>query len=308
MRVVLVTRVLVTGGCGRIGRELVRKLSKGGDRMTVIDPKHGDVPGVKYITAPIGELKELEKQDVVYHLAASIDYSASREELYKRNVLPTMRLLKLCRECKQFILMSTTSVYGESNEPITERTPPRPCGSYGWSKLKCEELVRRSGLPHTIVRSSQVFGPDFEEGYAAVLKRIQEGSMKIFGDGQNCVPLIHLRDLLDALVLVRRNEGALNQTFNADGGYGKTQEGFMAAAARAMGAEESFFHVNPALAKLMGRLTRKKASVSEYVDKLAKNRLISIEKIRSLGFEPKVGLEEGLKEVVETFRERGILK
>ncbi len=301
-------KVLITGGCGRIGSELVRRLSKGGDQVTVIDTKHGEVSGVKYIAAPINEVAHLEPQDIVYHLAARIDYRASKEELEKANVLPTAHLLKLCRGCRQFILMSTTSVYGESGEPMTERTPPEPYSNYGWSKLRCEELVKRSGVTYTILRSSQVFGPDFEEGYASVLKRIQDGEMKILGHGNNYIPLVHVRDLLDALVLVRRNPKAANQVFNVDGAYEKTQNEFMELAARVLGAEPPSARINPGLAKVFGRFAGKGSSVAEYIDKLTKNRSISIEKICGLGFEPKVELEQGIREVVEAFRDRGILK
>jgi nucleoside-diphosphate-sugar epimerase len=299
--------VLVTGGCGRIGRQLVRSLREKGDRITVIDFKHGDVEGVKYITAPIGEITDLGKVDIVYHLAASINYGLSKEELSKRNVLPTAQLLGLCQECKQFIFMSTTSVYGESEEAIDEEAETNPYSNYGWSKLQAERIVRTSGVPYTILRSSQVYGPNFEEGYNKVLRKIQEGAMKILGDGTNYIPLVHVNDLIDALLLVRNKKPALNQVFNVDGGYHKTQEEFMNLAAKMLGVEPPSSHIHPLLAGMVARLTGKGGDIVEYMDKLTKNREISIEKIRNIGFRPGVDLEKGIMEVVDSFRKEGIL-
>jgi len=301
--------IAVTGGSGRIGGELVRGLAAAGHKVTVIDPKHGEIRGVEYLTAPINEIGELKGMDVVFHLAASIDYTASLEEMRKRNVLPTKQLIDLCKGCSQFILMSTTSVYAESNTPITERAKIKPYSNYGESKLECEELVAKSGIPYTILRSSQVFGPDFEEGYVQVLKRLQSGKMRVIGKGNNYIPLIHVSDLVDALLLVmHKKHASIGQIFNVDGGYKKTQNDFMGIAAKILSVDPPASHMNPAVAKLIAKLTGNGSSLMEYFDKLAKNRQISIEKIAALGFKPKVGLEAGIAECITAFRMRGLLQ
>jgi UDP-glucose 4-epimerase len=301
------TEILVTGGCGRIGKRLVKRLVSAGISVTVLDTKHGDIDGVKYITAPIMEVADLSNIDIVYHLAATIDYKSSKEELTKLNVMPTAQLLTMCTNCRQFIFMSSTSVYGESKEPITEETGPNPYTNYGWSKLESEKIIIKSKKPYTILRSSQVFGPEFEEGYATILKALEKGKMRIFGEGKNYVPLVHINDLIDALVLVMDNKLALNQVFNVDGNYGKTQEEFLQLAAKVLDVDPPGSRMRPAMARLAGVFTRKGAKVGEYIEKLTKNRRIAIDKIRGLGFDPKVSLEKGIREVVEDFRERGLL-
>jgi nucleoside-diphosphate-sugar epimerase len=300
--------VLVTGGCGRIGAKLVQRLVKGGDNVTVIDPKQGNIAGVRYISAKITEVKVLEDIDVVYHLAARIDYKASKDQLREANVAPTAHLLNICKSCKQFILLSTTSVYNESSEAITESTSTDPYTNYGWSKLEAERLLRASGTPYTIIRSSQVYGPDFESGYATFLRLLQKGDMRVFGHGNNYIPLVHVNDLLDALLLVRMNEKAMNEVFNVDGDYQKTQNEFMELAAEMLEVEPPASHVPPALAKLRGILTGKNSFIIEYIDKLTKDRRISIDKIMKLGFRPKVSLEDGMFDVITAFRERGLIE
>jgi len=301
------TKILVTGGSGKIGKKLVERLVAEGNDVSVVDLKVGDVPGVKYIEQPVKKLTGLGDIEIVYHLAASIDYKASNEELRKRNVVPTEHLLQLSVNCKQFIFMSTTSVYNDSLGPITEYSKLEPYSNYGWSKLTCEELVKDSGIPYTILRSSQVYGPEFEEGYLTILKHLQKGDMKIVGKGDNFVPLVHFNDLIDALVLVKDNEKALNETFNVDGDYRKTQQEFMELAAKQLEVNPPTDHVKPGVAKFFGRFGGKSRFVLEYIDKLTKNRRISIDKIKLLGFEPKVDLEEGIREVIEDFREKELL-
>jgi UDP-glucose 4-epimerase len=302
------TKVLVTGGCGRIGGKLVAALVTGGDKVTVIDFKHGENKKVKYITAALNDIEKLEDFDIIYHLAASIDYKANKDTLKERNIDPTAKLLSLTKNCKQFIFMSTTSVYNESPEPITEETPTKPYSTYGWSKLECEELVKKSGIPYTIIRSSQVYGPEFKEGYADMLSYIQQGKLKILGHGKNYIPLVHVNDLIEALLLMRKNPDTINQIFNVDGNYQKTQNEFAELAAKALGLEPPTEHTSPAMAKLYGQMTGKAAFIVEYIDKLTKDRKISIEKIQKVGFKPKVTLQAGINDVIEAFRQEGLIQ
>ena len=270
--------------------------------------KPGPIKDVKYIAAPLDQVNELPDVDVVYHLAASIDYKASLDEMRKRNVEPTRRLLHLCSNCKHFIFMSTTSVYEESPSAISESTPTAPYSNYGRSKLECEEIIKSSSIPYTIIRSSQVFGPDFEEGYSSFLKHLQKGDLRLIGDGSNFIPLVHINDLIDALLFVRLNKNALNQVFNLDGDYRKTQLQFMGLAARLLGVEPPAGHMKLGTAKILASLTGKAPRIEEYADKLAKNRQISIEKIKAIGFRPRVELEPAISEVIKSFRKRGMLR
>lgn len=301
------TNVLVTGGCGKIGKKLVDKLVAKGYNVSVIDRVKGDIDRVNYIVSDIMKLKDLGDTDIVFHLAARIDYSASEKELIKDNVEPTEKLLSLCSKCKRFIFMSTTSVYGEAVGPITEYSPTEPTNAYGKSKLLCEQKIKDSGVPYTIIRASQVFGPDFEQGYSTVLKHIKACDMKIFGSGDNYVPLVHVDDLVSALLFLADSNGAENQIINIDGNYQKTQKQFLALAAQIIESQTPNTCVNPKIAKLFGKFLGKGDTLSEYVDKLAKNRKISIEKLKNLGFEPQIDLEIGMREVVEVFRKKGII-
>lgn len=308
--------IVVTGGNGRIGRELVAALVKQGHEVMVLDVNTNPrLEGFKQIQCDLSDLEKvtyfLSEATVVYHLAAAIDYKASKKELIKKNVETTKTLINaaLKNNIKQLIFMSTTSVYGESKkgEPFDEFSDTKPYSTYGWSKLQCEEAILESGIPYTILRSSQIFGPQFEQGYTTVFRYLKEGKMKVFGDGENIVPLVHIDDLVRALLLIRDNPDALNNVFNVDGGYNKTQKEFLTIVSNVLGVSPPKSHITPQIAKVLSKFARKGDSVSEYIDKLSKNRPISIERIKKLGFKPKADLEKSIEEVVSVFKEKGLI-
>jgi len=309
---------LVTGGYGRIGRALVDKLLERGDTVIVLDKRKPDqVPfSVKFYETDLSNTGELKKYmtgvDTVFHLAASIDYSATQDELFKRNVLPTINLTYVARgmRVKQFVLLSSTAVYGEpeDGEPLTEDSPLDPYSTYGKSKLDAERAVMQSGVPYTIIRSSQVFGPQFKEGYLDVLKKLKSEEMKILGEGNNIIPLVHIDDLISALMFLEGKRTSLNEVFNVDGGYNMTQAGFLRLAAKLLAVPDPP-RVNPTVARFAAKLSGKKAKgLDEYVDKLTRNRPISIEKLKKPGWEPKVQLEPAMRQVIDSFRLSGSLR
>jgi len=308
--------IAVTGGNGRIGRKLVQALLKQGQEVMVLDINiNPSLEGVKQIESDLSDLEKLTYSlsgvTVVYHLAAVIDYQATKDELIKKNVETTKNILNavLKNRVKQFVFMSTTSVYGESKkgEPFDESSEAKPYSNYGWSKLKCEEAIIESGTPYTIIRSSQVFGPQFKEGYTTAFKYLKQGKMRIFGNGKNIVPMVHISDLVSALLLVKDNPKALNKIFNVDGGYNKTQKEFLTIASNVLSVQPPTSHITPEIAKAFSKFAGKQKGLDEYIDKLSKNRPISIENIKNTGYKPKADLEKSIKEVASAFKERGLI-
>ena len=294
--------VLVTGGSGRIGSSLVEGLLEHGHRVTVMDRRPPTSGGVEFIETDLSSV-EPASFDYVFHLAARIDYRASLDEMYKANVLPTQELLDKI-DTKKFIFMSSTSVYGESRSPLTEESECRPYSLYGQSKLEAERRIIASNRPYVIIRSSQVFGPQFKEGYLSFLRAVKSGKARILGRGDNYIPLVHIDDLVRALLHLglSKQEGV----FNVDGGYMQTQEGFFKLAAELLGVPAPP-HMNLGVARLMSLLTGKAAFFGEYTDKLTRNRLVSITKLQESGFFPSVGLRPAMSEVIERFTLEGLL-
>lgn len=171
-------RVLVTGGAGFIGSNLVRALVRRGDAVTVIDNLATSLSlrsiedvldEIDFVHGDVRCPEDLERAtsgrfDVVYHLAASFANELSIEYplLDKRcNVDGTRHTLDAARKAGEplFVYAGSSSSYGDLPPPFAEDGPTRPHTPYAASKHAGETCVRESGLPHVVFRLFNVYGP-----------------------------------------------------------------------------------------------------------------------------------------------------
>ncbi|MBJ6362065.1 NAD-dependent epimerase/dehydratase family protein [Paenibacillus sp. GCM10012307] len=231
-------RAIVTGGAGFIGSHLAAALALRGDQVTVVDNlASGNVkkvhPSANFQQLDIRseEARQLvasERPDVVFHLAAQTDVQQSlQHSCYDAdvNVRGTINLLEGCREAgSKLVFASTSAVYGDLEKlQISEQDPARPISFYGLSKWAAESYIqlysKLYGLPYTVLRFSNVFGPGQtakgEGGVVAVfLERLKSGEpVSIHGDGGQTRDFIYVGDIVSALLAAAtRGEG---QTLHA---------------------------------------------------------------------------------------------
>jgi len=136
---------------------------------------------------------------LVHHLAGT--YRGSPEELRAMHVDGTARLLEALDPGARVVLLSSTSVYGwDQAWPADHDTPPAPSSAYGRAKLAAEDLVAARGNA-AIARSTIVYGPGDTDGMLARVAKLLARHVRWFpGDGLNRVHLIHVDDLVGALV------------------------------------------------------------------------------------------------------------
>ncbi len=167
------TAAVVFGGGGFIGRHLVRVLADrhpGEVMVADVGPGSEEVPGVRYVECdvrqPIGDLGS-EPPDVVYNLAAVHRVPGHEDrEYFETNVPGAEHVTDWCRDRRvtRLVFSSSISVYGPSEEPRLESSPPRPTTAYGTSKLAAEGVHRawaeEGDSRHLVtVRPGVVFGP-----------------------------------------------------------------------------------------------------------------------------------------------------
>ena len=147
-------KILVTGGCGYIGTELIKVLLKNKHKVISVDkkifggylPKHKNLKNLKLCVSQVNE-NILKGVDTVMHLAAiSNDPAAilNSKITWETNVLYTLKLLKMCKKSKinKFIFASSGSVYGISKKNrVDENTELLPITDYNKTKMVGEKLV-----------------------------------------------------------------------------------------------------------------------------------------------------------------------
>jgi UDP-glucuronate 4-epimerase len=173
----------------------------------------------------------VEGCEVIFHEAAmaGLMKSWSDFELYVScNMNATKRLLDAARDAKvkQFIHVSTSSVYGKDAVGATEDTPLTPFSPYGVSKVGAEHLCRafeaNFGVPVTILRYFSVYGPRQrpDMAYNILIRALMKGeTFTMFGDGEQSRSNTFVADCVNATLLAFKNRAAaLGQVFNVGGG------------------------------------------------------------------------------------------
>jgi UDP-glucose 4-epimerase len=234
-------KILITGGAGYVGNELVFELLKVPQVEKVIvydnlsrknynlflDTRY-EPHKIQFVNGELLDSRKLKKElrdiDVVFHLAAivSTPYATENSHLFEQvNHWGTAELIYAIEESnvKKFVYLSTTSVYGASDELINIDTIPDPKTFYGSSKLRGEKHVERliDKMDAYIIRCGNVYGYSPSVRFDAVINRFMfevnfMGRIQINGNGQQTRAFIHV----DKVVRVLRN--LINPEFSLNPG------------------------------------------------------------------------------------------
>ncbi|MDP3973558.1 MAG: NAD-dependent epimerase/dehydratase family protein [Candidatus Daviesbacteria bacterium] len=240
------TKILVTGGAGFIGSEVVKQLIERGYQVRVADDlskKEAKVPKecefLKLdLTKKEAALRAMEGIDYCIHLAAKIG-GIGYFHKYPATILSENNKMysavfeaAVAKKIKRIIYLSSSMVFESTNrfpskESDLDKIPP-PVSSYGFSKLVgewyCRAFRDEYGLPYTIIRPFNAYGineaPGEEIGYAHVIpdliKKILSGQypLELLGNGRQTRCFTHVSDITRGIILAMESDKAINDDFN----------------------------------------------------------------------------------------------
>ena len=310
-------KVLVTGGGGFIGSNLVRALLERGDDVRVLDnfstgnranlaDLAGDVEVVE------GELRSYERVhaatrgvEVVFHQGALPSVPRSVQDPLTTaavNTEGTLNVLLAARDegIRRVVAASSSSVYGNSDElPRVETQNPDPISPYGVSKLAaeryCVSFSRVYGLETVALRYFNVFGPnqDPSSQYAAVVPRfittVADGRpVPIYGDGEQKRDFTFVSNIVEANLLAADAEAVAGTIVNV-----------------ATGRATSVHELADTIGAILGLPVERELLPARTGD--IRDSYAAVERARELlRWEARVGLEDGLRIAAEAFLERAV--
>jgi nucleoside-diphosphate-sugar epimerase len=280
------TEILVTGASGFVGRHLVPALEALGYAVRRLSRADGDIAR-----------SELPFENIahVFHLAGKVFVPESWSDprsFYEVNVLGTANVLEFCRRRGASVTLLSSYVYGRPQHlPIAEHHPLDPFNPYCHTKILAEEVGRfyekAFRVPVTIVRPFNLYGAGQDERFlipSLVRQAIApEGEAIKLGDLRPKRDYLWIGDLVELLVVAFR-QGARG-TYNAGTGYSVSVEEMAQMVLRAAGTGK----------RLAASGEERPQEVMDVVADIGKAR-------SELGWEPRTGLEEGIRRLVQETR------
>ncbi|PWS39200.1 epimerase [Falsiroseomonas bella] len=296
---------LVTGGCGFIGSHLCAALAARGDAVRVLDDlstgsRDNLLPGAELLQGDVADaaLVRSAMQGVAgcFHLAAVASVERGVQDwlgTHRANLTGTIAVLDAARAGRvPVVYASSAAVYGEQHIlPIAEDAPKRPLSAYGADKLGCEQHALVAGHVHGIatlgLRFFNVFGPrqDPRSPYSGVISifcdRLARGEpVTVFGDGGQTRDFVHVADVVAALLAGLDAASTAAPVLNVCTGRATSVLDLAHAIAAACGRQADIRHAPARAGEIRHSLG----------DPTGARALLDLE--------PKVGLRQGLEEVV----------
>ena len=306
-------KVLVTGGAGFLGSNLVKELIKKGDEVTVFDNGfrqkfsnieeiNGECHLIKGDITKKEDWKQIPKDvEIAYHLAAingTKYFYEIPEQVLKVNVNGTMNFIEWLHNSsvKKFFFSSSSEVYGfpkifptPESEELSIPDPTNPRFSYSSSKMLGEiiaiNFAKSLGISYSIGRIHNAYGPrmGFEHVMPEFIRRcVLNEPFTVQGDGTESRCFCYVTDIIKAILIITENEVGLNQIFNIGNPH-----------------ETTINELITILSKIHG--TKIIPEYKSFNKPGTKRRIPDITKLKKLGYNPTVTLEEGLKKTYDWY-------
>jgi nucleoside-diphosphate-sugar epimerase len=319
-------RVFITGALGFIGRALGRRYRTLGIEVAGVDVVADEQLGV--VAGDIAEPGPWQLHaagcDVFVHTAAFETIAAGLDRQWRVNVRGTRNALDAAVRAgaARFVHFSSIRAFSDLGFPdgVDERHPVRTDGNaYVDTKVASEQVVLQAHaageLGCTVIRPGDVYGPGSRPWAILVVEAIKARQFVLPAMGRGVFSPVYVENLIDGVVLAASHPAASGQVFTITDGVGVSCREFFGHYYRMLGRRGPIcLPTGPAvaLARSIGALERARGRETEVgaatMLYFARSGTYSIEKARRvLGYEPKVGLEAGMRKTEAWLREQGML-
>ena len=323
--------VLVTGGTGVIGGALVRALLAEGAQVRVLTRSvaraAGRVPpGVELVEGdgadPATAPRAVKGVGRVLHLAGPFRESNIPDRRYwavQRDGTRYMLEAAHAEGVERFVHTSTVGVLGHiANPPADESSPYNPGDPYQESKAAGErlalEFAERHDFPLTVIRPASVYGPG-DTRFLKLFRAIARGWFVMLGSGEPRLHLVYLDDLVRGYLLLASHPGTIGEVTIVGGPESRPLNELTAMIADVLGVRRPRFRAPAWPVQLAGSVCERicvplgitPPIYRRRVDFFTKSRDFRIDKARGFGFEPAVGLREGIERTAAWYRAEGLL-
>ncbi len=324
--------ILITGATGFIGSHLAEHLHAKGYKLRClvrptsnlhwlnhlpIEPIYGDLFDERALSSAVQDV------DYVYHLGG-VTKARTKEEYFRGNHLGTSNILAAVRKhhpsLKRFIHVSSQTAVGPSppTGTVDERSPYHPITTYGVSKMEAEKecLQAMKDVPITIVRPPAVYGPRDKDVFE-FFNTMKKGLQPMVGFNNKTVSLIHVKDLVDGIILAGEHANAAGQTYfiSSERFYnwkevGEVTAHIMGKKALRVRIPEFIVYAIAGVAEAYSLISRQPVLINfeKARDMVQDAWTCSVTKaMTELGFRQRFPLEEGIADAVKWYRENGWL-
>ena len=326
-------KTFVTGGTGFTGSHLVRRLLEEGQEVVVLDNQPGlfaeelEALGAEVVIGSITDEALVDRltrgADYVQHLAAAFRrINVPKKVYWDVNVEGTRKVLAAAKKhgVKRVVYCSTQGVHGHvDNPPGDETSPIEPEDYYQYTKWEGERVCQEfmdEGMEISIVRPTAIYGPGDPGRFLLLFKMSKDGRFLMFGNGKTTYHPVYIDNLVDLFLLAATHPAAVGETYLGADEHYYTLNDLVKAVGRAMGKDVKIVHLpfRPlwllavVVEAVCWPLRISPPLFRRRVDWFRQVRAFKIDKARrELGYEPRVGIDEGLEATYRWYVENGYL-
>lgn len=333
-------KVLITGGSGFIGNEIIKECINSDFEVIHISRhrkylyKENEIEKLsKFIAADITvykdlyELEKIKNVDVIIHSAGLAHQfgDTSKEDFQMVNVQGTKNISKLASKMKvkQFILISTTAVYGmaknmtDDNKNIDqdifdENSLPRPQTFYAESKLEaeriCSVICEKKKIPLTILRLAPVIGEENVGNVSRLVKAIDQKKFVWIGKGDNLKSLIYKNDVARACIKIIKGKTGDTEVFNLSAEPIRMKD-FVNEIAAELKRKVPKYTISPNFFRMIFNINKKTLDskkinkIEQTIEKWLSEDIYTSDKIKEkYNFVPKFSAAEGVRKQVGWYK------